>query len=49
MATVHYPKAGHKEGEKLPGEPLPRPYVTLRDGTVMAYKEWFDKGPGRPS
>jgi hypothetical protein len=32
------------DGRKRDDEPLIRPYVTLNDGTVMTYKEWFDKG-----
>lgn len=41
---IHIPKAGDQEGVVRPGEPLPRPYVTLTDGTVMSFKDWEDKG-----
>jgi hypothetical protein len=35
------------EGTIRPGEPLPRPFVTLNDGTVMTWKEWDAKGMPR--
>jgi hypothetical protein len=44
MATVHVLKAGEAEGSQRPGDPLPRPYVTLEDGTVMSFTDWTKKG-----
>jgi hypothetical protein len=44
MATVHIQKPGDVEGGTRPGEPHPRPYVTLQDGRTMTYKEWMDAG-----
>lgn len=44
MATVHFPKTTDQEGVARAGEPMARPYVVLRDGKVMSYKEWTDSG-----
>lgn len=44
MATVHIAKPGEAPGAVRSGEPLPRPYVTLNDGTVMSFSEWNAKG-----
>lgn len=33
-----------KPGTTLPGEPLPRPYVVLQDGTAMSHREWMELG-----
>lgn len=44
MATIAIFHVGiDVEGQKRDDEPLERPYVTLNDGTVMTYKEWYDK------
>lgn len=47
MAEVAYVDPQNKDdlaGSPRPGEPLPRPYVTTNSGTVMPYKEWYEKG-----
>lgn len=44
MATIHTYKPGDTDGVARPGEPYPRPYVTLKDGRTMTYKEWTDAG-----
>jgi hypothetical protein len=47
MATVHIvniQNQADKHGFSRPGEPHPRPYVTLQDGRTMTYKEWMDAG-----
>lgn len=44
MATIHTVKPCDKDGVTRPGEPYPRPYVTLKDGRTMTYKQWMDAG-----
>lgn len=47
MATVHIvniQNQNDKHGFARPGEPYPRPYVTLNDGQAMSYKKWMDAG-----
>jgi hypothetical protein len=35
------------DGKKRDDEPLPRPFVKLKDGTTLSYKAWYRTG--RPS
>ena len=42
MATIHIQNMKDQDGVARPGEPYPRPYVTLIDGRTMTYKEWMD-------
>jgi hypothetical protein len=44
MATVYIQSYKDTEGKAREGEPLPRPYVILKDGTVMKYLDWLAQG-----
>lgn len=47
MATVYPNTYKDKPGVKRDNEPMARPFVKLRDGTLMTYDEWLKaKNPG---
>lgn len=44
MAKIYIQSYKDIEGVAREGEPLPRPYVVLKDGTVMTYLDWLAQG-----